>query len=422
MLNRIANAALALMVVFGITVPTAQSFADPFTDSIAKAIEDGTIKLGFRYRYEFVDQDSFDDDAHANTLRTRLIFAPQITDDWGFLLNFDDVRRIGSAKFNDTRNGKTDRPLVADPKGTDLNQMAIKYTGWENATVVLGRQAMPRGNLRFVGGVEWRQNEQTYDSVSIAYDFNSKLSGYYAYIAQVNRIFGPDSLPAGGNPAFREDLDSSIHLLDAKYDFAPEAKLMGYAYFMDFDDADALSNLTLGARLTGDIALQEGLKLSYAGEFAYQEDHGDNPVSYDANYYLVEGGINWTGIGIKLSYEVLEGGNASGTAFRTPLATLHKWQGWADKFIGPSTTGTPASGIEDLYLTLTGKAFGAKFNLTYHDFDAEANSGDLGSEFDASASYAFLDHYSVLFKLASFDADDFSDDTTKFWLMLTATF
>jgi hypothetical protein len=194
MLNRIANAALALMVVFGITVPTAQSFADPFTDSIAKAIEDGTIKLGFRYRYEFVDQDSFDDDAHANTLRTRLTFAPQVTDDWGFLLEFDDVRRIGSASFNDTRNGKTDRPTVADPKGTDLNQMAIRYAGWENATILLGRQRINRTNQRFIGGVGWRQNEQTYDSLSLGYQFNSKLNGYYAYVAQVNRIFGRSGL------------------------------------------------------------------------------------------------------------------------------------------------------------------------------------------------------------------------------------
>ena len=45
---------------------------------------------------------------------------------------------------------------------------------------------------------------------------------------------------------------------------------------------------------------------------------------------------------LKLGYEVLEGGNAAGKAFRTPLATLHKFQGWADKFIGPSTSGTPA--------------------------------------------------------------------------------
>jgi hypothetical protein len=349
-------------------------------------------------------------------LRTRLTFAPQVTDAWGFLLEFDDVRRIGSASFNDTRNGKTDRPTVADPKGTDLNQMAIRYTGWENATILLGRQRINRTNQRFIGGVGWRQNEQTYDSLSLGYQFNSKLNGYYAYVAQVNRIFGPDS----GSPP--EDLDTQIHLIDLDYAITQQAKVTGYAYLMDFEDADALSNYTLGVRLTGGLDIQQDLKLAYTGEFAYQEDYADNPLSYDANYYLLEGALNWSSVGVKLGYEVLEGGDLPGEAFRTPLATLHKFQGWADKFIGPSTSGNPPNGIEDLYVTATAKAWGANFSLTYHDFDAEANSGNLGSEFDASASYAFLDHYAVLFKLASFDADAFSDDTTKFWLMLTATF
>jgi hypothetical protein len=89
--------------------------------------------------------------------------------------------------------------------------MAIRYTGWENATILLGRQRINRTNQRFIGGVGWRQNEQTYDSLSLGYQFNSKLNGYYAYVAQVNRIFGPDS----GSPP--EDLDTKIHLIDLDY-------------------------------------------------------------------------------------------------------------------------------------------------------------------------------------------------------------
>ena len=310
------------------TGDSAEDTAQGITDQLAQAVDDGTLSLSFRYRYEFVDQDSFDKDAHANTLRTRLVFAPKLNDDWSFLLNFDDVRHIGSSKFNDTRNGKTERPAVLDPKGTDLNQAAVKFTGLDKATIVLGRQAMPRYNKRFIGGVEWRQNEQTFDSISIDYDFTDKFTGFYSYVAQVNRIFGPDT----GSPP--EDLDTSLNLLDATYTFAPEAVLTGYGYFLDFDDADSLSNQTLGARLTGAFKLQEDLSLAYAAEYAYQEDFGDNPVSYDANYYLLEAGLNWDIFGIKAGYEVLEGGDAPGEGFRTPLATLHAFEGWADKFVG----------------------------------------------------------------------------------------
>ena len=64
--------------------------------------------------------------------------------------------------------------------------------------------------------------------------------------------------------------------------------------------------------------------------------------------------------------------------FTTPLATLHKFQGWADKFLT-----TPANGLEDLYATasVTLKGVGALdtlgFIVSYHDYEAEAHLGRL---------------------------------------------
>ena len=395
---------------------TTATAADSLTDQIAKAIDDGTLGLSFRYRFEYVDQDSFSKEAYANTLRTRLNFAPQLDEDWGFLVEFDDIRHIFNDNFNTTRNGETDRPSVIDPKGTDLNQALVKYSGFEDTQIIFGRQRINRGNQRFIGGVGWRQNEQTYDSISVAHAIDSRFNVYYAYIGQVRRIFGPDS----GSPP--EDLDSNTHLLEASYAYSPELNVMGYAYLIDLDEADSFSNATIGLRLTGARQIRDGLKLDYVGEFATQEDHGDNPTSYDANYFLLEGKLSWPNAALQLGYEMLEGGSASGEAFRTPLATLHKFQGWADKFIGPSNNGVPPNGIEDLYVTVNAKALGGNFSITYHDFSAEANSLDLGSEIDISAARKFGKHYSALLKFASFDAKDFSDDTTKFWVMLSAVF
>jgi hypothetical protein len=310
----------------------------------------------------------------------------------------------------------TDRPIVTDPKGTDLNQALIKYTGFEDTEIVLGRQRINRINQRFIGGVGWRQNEQTFDSISIAHSFTDRFDAYYSYIAEVRRIFGPDS----GVPA--AELNSNINLLDASYDFGSKAKLFGYAYLMDFDDADALSNISVGARLTGTFELQESLGFNYAGEFAYQEDYGDNPVAYHANYYLLEASLDWTSVSLKVGYEVLEGGNAPGKAFRTPLATLHIFQGRADEFVVPGTFGTPADGVRDLYLIATVKALKGRFVLAYHDFGSDINSSALGAELDFEASWSFADHYSVLLGFATYDADTFSFDSQKTWLMLTAAF
>jgi hypothetical protein len=394
-----------------VATAAATARAESLTEQIASAVKESTLNLAFRYRFEAVDDDAFAKEAWANTLRTRLTVAPQPIAGFGLLIEMDDVRHIGADNFNDTRNGVTDRPGVADPEGTDLNQLLLRYTGFAGTDVVVGRQRIERNNLRFVGGVGWRQNEQTYDGAGISHKFNDRLSASYAYVSQVNRIHGPDS----GTPP--EDFDSDSHFVDAAYALGPAVSLAGYWYLMDFDNADASSNETLGLRAAGSLALGDDWKLPYAVEYATQDDAGDNAVDYSADYYLLEAGVATPHIGAKLGYEVLQGDAAPGSAFRTPLATLHAFQGWADKFLT-----TPDGGIEDLYVAVTGKALGADLLLRFHDFSAETGSGDWGTEVDFSANWPIAKHYAVLLKGASYDADDFSLDTNKYWVMLSASF
>ena len=60
------------------------------------------------------------------------------------------------------------------------------------------------------------------------------------------------------------------------------------------------------------------------------------------------------GIIVKVGYKLL-GSNDGQCGFVTPLATLHKFNGWTDYFLV-----TPAQSLEEVYLTLSGKAFGGK--------------------------------------------------------------
>lgn len=399
----------AVAIATALLLPPAQ--ADSFGDQLASAIADSTVHLGFRYRFEAVDDDAFAREAWASTLRSRLTVAPGSINEFGFLLEVDDVRHVGADHFNDTRNGVTNRPAVIDPEGTDLNQALVRYSGFAGTELVIGRQRIDRMNQRFVGSVAWRQNEQTYDSASISHQFGKRLSVWYGYVSRVNRIYGPDS---GTPPA---DLDSNSHLMDASFTFGQSLTVAGYAYLMDFDNAPGLSNRTLGIRATGSVPLATDLRFNYTAEGARQSDYADNPVDYSAGYYLVEAGISAPRIGVKAGYEVLGGNTTPGKAFRTPLATLHAFQGWADKFLT-----TPDRGVEDLYVAVNGKALGADLLLRFHDFSAEAGSGEWGTEWDASASWAIGKHYGVLLKGASYDADDLARDTSKYWLMLTATF
>ncbi len=379
---------------------------------IGEALASGNVDLSFRYRYEFVDQDGVPDDANASTLRTRLTYKSGDFRDFSLVLEADNITQIGNDNYNSTRNGNTNRATVADPDGTEFNQAYLAYSGVSDSVFKLGRQHINRDNQRFVGGVGWRQNEQTFDGIGITNKSFEDTQLDYAYVRNVNLIFGPDSGTPPGN------LDSKVHLLNAAYNGLSLGRISGYGYFMEFDDAESLSNRTFGARIAGSTNVLDDAKLGYVAEFAHQSDHGDNPNDYSANYWVAEASLEFEKVTGKVGYEVLEGDSASqGDAFMTPLATLHKFQGWADKFLT-----TPPGGIEDVYVAVTANVLNSKLTFVYHDFEAESGGGDYGDEIDLSFSHKFGQRYTGLLKYATYDADNFATDTDKFWLMFTASF
>lgn len=407
----------SLFLVLFVSAPALAE--DGLNERFIGALKGGDFDLSLRYRYEWVDSQAVAKEANASTLLTRLIYKSAEFKNVFLTLNMDDVRPIVADRFNDTRNGKTQYPIVADPKGTDLNLASLTWTGLDNAALVLGRQRIIRENARFIGNVVWRQNEQTYDSISFAYSPIEKLDLFYAYIDRVKRVFGPnDGIPTS---SFR----SNSHLVDAAYTFGAPLKLTGYAYLLDFDNAAVLSSATYGLRAAGSVPVGDSLKIGYVGEFAAQSDYGDNPVSYDANYYVVEGSLGWERFGFKLGLETLEGNGTLGSAFQTPLATGFKFNGWADQFLV-----TPANGLEDAYAEANAKFLKGTWKLIYHDFSANNGGGGYGSEIDFVASWKFGGSYSALIRAASYRSDapnclaqvGGTCDTDKVWGMLTADF
>ena len=392
-----------LLIAFAMTIfqpAHAASAADP---------EQSKLDLDLRYRYELVDQDGFGKDAQASTLRTRLAYRSPDNSNFGFLFELDDIRSIGNDLYNSTRNGNTDRPVVADPEGTDVNQALILYRGIENTVIRAGRQRITLDNHRFIGDVGWRQNDQTYDGLSLTNTSLPETTIEYAYIDQVNRIFGPDS---GAPPA---DFQSDSHILNVRHEMSPNWDVTAYAYFLDLRNAPALWNKTLGIRTSGSNTVSDRISISYTMEYAHQNNYGDNPNNYNADYILLEGALTAGGVTWKLGYEVLEGNSTQ--AFRTPLGTLHAFQGWADKFLA-----TPADGIEDLYFSIATKVRGANIALIYHRFSPEAGGPDYGNEWNLMIKKPLTEHYSMVLKYANYDARSFAADTEKAWVMLTAKF
>lgn len=381
--------------------------------TLKEAITDGDIKLNFRYRYENVDDDSRAKEAGASTLRSRLTYTTKEYQHWQAQVEVDDVTVIGGENYDDLHTSSlTDHAVVADPEGTAINQVWLAYTGLSDTALKYGRQRINLDNQRFVGGVGWRQNEQTYDGFSVNNTSIPDTTFVYAYIDNVNRIFGPDEGRAG-TPAADVKLESSTNIFNVNYKGLGIGALTGYAYLLDIEDAPGLSSETYGVRFSGSQG--DKTKFLYTAEYAMQSDYKDNPADYDADYYVLELGVQASGITAKLGQEVLEGDD--GGSFQTPLATLHKFQGFADQFLV-----TPGTGVEDLYVSVFAKVLGAKFGVIYHDFEANKGGASFGDEVDVVIAKQLNKYVHLLFKYANYDADQFKTDTEKAILQLSLNF
>lgn len=380
------------------------AFANTEAANVKEALVDADIKLNLRLRYEDVSWDGLED-SDALTLRTRLSYTSGDYEGFGVMLEMDDVQAITDVDYrtapNDPMNAGT--AVIPDPEGTEVNQAYLSYRGFGSSTLKYGRQRILLDNQRFVGGVGWRQNEQTYDSFSLTNTALDDTTVFYAYLYNVNRIFGEDN-PIG-------DHKHESHLLNLNYAGWQAGSLSAYAYLLDNQSAAALSSDTYGARWAGKI----GESATYTLEYARQSDAADNPVSYHADYLLAEAGMALGPVTLGAGYELL-GSDEGKAGFTTSLATLHKFQGWTDRFLT-----TPAAGVEDIYLSAAGTLAGVKLFTAYHQLASDYGSVDYGQELDVSAAKAF-GPVTVLVKYADYQADDFGSDTQKFWVMLNATF
>ena len=134
---------------------------------------------------------------------------------------------------------------------------------------------------------------------------------------------------------------------------------------------------TYGAEFKGKAAIGASTSLLYEAEYAAQSEYADNPNSIEASYLYLKAGVVFKPVTLMVGYETL-GGDASEEdnkgAFATPLATLHKWNGWADKFLA-----TPGAGLNDLYFLAKGPIGPVKGVAAYHFFKTDDGGDDTAS-------------------------------------------
>ncbi|HQW82305.1 MAG TPA: alginate export family protein [Pseudomonadota bacterium] len=372
--------------------------------SLTDALTNGKVTIDSRLRMENVSDDAITKDANALTWRNRVGYK---TAPWfGFTLfaELEDVRALDES-YNSTANGRTQYPTVADPEGSEWDQAGIAWEPTPGSQLVVGRQRINLDNQRFFGSVGWRQNDQTFDAAAFTQTLGKNTTARYYYLQDAHRVFGH----ANPNPLLAE-YDIGGHLVNVAHVFGP-ATLTGYGYFVENEDLPLTSNRIIGARLAGTHALNEPWKLLYTAEYAQQANWRDGAHAIDADYVLFEIGAARGAYAGKFSQERL--GGDGHYAFQTPFATLHAFNGWADKF-----SVIPVNGLIDNAVLVNGPAGKLQWAASYHQYSADHGGADYGTEWDASLSYAFKQRFTALAKIASYDADSFARDTDKFWLSL----
>lgn len=375
-----------------------------------------------RLRWEHVDQPATD--ADAVTLRLRVGGElKHAASKLALLAEAEGTVALGK-NYNafpfviSTSQRRTAFSTVADPENIELNRLQLQYKS-KAVTITLGRQRMNLDDQRFVGAVGWRQNEQTFDAVRGEAKIGPvSLDGTYA-ISQ-RTIFGFDAGP-------RTAYDGDFVFLGAGAKLGP-INLKGFAYLLNYKleeqagtQAAALADTqTYGARANTALALSKVVKLNLAASYARQSSYQQNPLTYGVDYIGGEAGLAYKALGVNVGYEKL-GGNGT-RAFQTPMATLHKFNGWADLFLT-----TPVAGLQDVYAGATYKFDkvkalpGLNAAVTWHKYNSDLGGISYGHEWNAQLGFR-LSKVNLLAKYAAYSARGFGVNTKKFWLQAELAF
>jgi hypothetical protein len=383
-----------------VTALTAANFSSAADDK-----SDAKFYGDFRLRYESVSQDNALSDADALTLRARIGYVTDTVNGFSAVIEGEaNVEIIDDFSVPPAGVRPGQFSVIADSETEEIDQAYVKYSS-DGFSAKVGRQIFTLDGHRFVGHVGWRQDRQTFDGVVINYTPSDKVTLNASYITKRNRIF-----------ADQADLDSKDAILHTSYKTA-FGKVTGYAYLLEVDNGLPNSLDTYGINFSGSKKAAD-TTLLYSVELATQETND----LFDTEYMLLEGGAVLNGITAKLGYELLGSDNGQ-KGFATPLATGHKFNGWADQFLS-----TPNAGLEDIYLSVSGTLAGGKWLATVHKFSTDESlngADDLGDEINLQYTRKLSERIAGGVKLANYSAGEAvfkKVDTDKFWLWASVKF
>ena len=407
-----------------------------FNGEISDALTHGKFNLNVRLRYEQVDDNNIPGItklSYAPTIRTRFGYTAAPLYGFQGMLEAVNISALGPEhNYNAAgSNGQGARPAVGDPPLTRLDQAWLGYSNTNYIPVAgkVGQQQINLDNQRFIGDAGWRQNLQTYEAAGVRVTPVKDFDLDYSYVWEVNRVYGDVT----ALPAANTDFESRSHLINVSYSGCPYGRLVGYAYLLDLSNGAGTANscATYGGYFAGLAPVLDKVMVDYRAEFAWQDQYGPSALRYSADYYDFELGANLKPFALGSGYEVLGSGANTGAGggrvgFKTPLASLHPFNGWAEVFLAH-----PANGLQDIYeyaqVTLPEQI---PVRFIYHKYYAAYGSGDYGQEFDVMVSKKFGKRWSAMVEWADYLGRDVAApaltaanvDVQKFWAAVEFNF
>ena len=392
---------------------SATAFADSLSDEFTDAFVNGHPSIELRPRIEFVDQKG-KADSTAFTMRTLLGFSTKPEEGLSATLQFINVADF-TGSYNSLVNGKTKYANIPDPGATNVNQANASYTGIPDTTIVAGRQIINLDDVRFVGNVDFRQNQQTFDAVNVVSNPlpDVKLTGTYSW---------------GLKDILNRHIPTNIFLAEAYWTPMKEIQGEAFAYWYGnqahsvilgaaacgLAGPKACNNVTYGGRIHGTVPLPLDLSVDYKGVYAHQSGYDGGSSLIDADFAQLNAKLAWKTYFVGAEY-MLMGSNGNGTyAFQTPLATKHAFNGWAEIFLT-----TPAKGLASVDIYAGTKLYDVNLIAKYYQFRSDYKDQSYGNEWDLSAVYPLSVHWTFGIEYANYKAHGFSSDTEAGWAFVS---
>jgi len=374
-------AASLAVILSGLNADPVESSLDSAFARVKETVP-GKFSLNARLRYEVFDLDNGNPDFDRDGTSLRIRYGYTTPDFNGFtaMVEGETLTRVGG-DHDDIH------PLDDAGDGTDLNQLWVQYRDADYGSVKVGRQIYFLDDHRFIGHVGWRQNIQTFDAATAEYSGVDRLSVKSFYLGAQNAVNGTyNKLDAFG--------------LNVHYGFDPAFNLTGFIYDIKGRETTNrnASNKTIGLRATGKFDAFE-LPFTYAASLANQTDSGPSNLDYNARYLAGDLSTVVEGITLGAGFEILD------PQFRTPLSTVHAFNGFADALL-PIAGFT--NGLKDYYVYAgytipVGNGINTK--VIYHWFDSESGGTpgqNGGKEWNLLATYKVNNYLSMVAKYGDY--------------------